>query len=252
MVVFAGDLGPGLAGGTPVELPAPAIMGLPCARMLWTLTAPRGMLLRVGEPARVVDGAALAAERAAAEARLAADFERAMATLDVPDRDRLQEYLRSRGESAAARPGAAWEQAAIDAGLPRWPSEPAVGVVMDSNEGYLTLRAFRQRDPTVPTRAIATLLTLLLGGTALAVVRRGPAAWTLLNAWAAPAAAGVVGIAWMWLLQPALPGGLLAFYGFAAMAAEWRRFAPPPKPGQPIVAADVVIAQSVAAGDSEG
>ena len=77
MVVFAGDLGPGLADGAPVELPAPTIVGLPCVRMLWMLSAPRGMLLRVGDPGRVVDEDALAAERAAGEQRLAADFERA-------------------------------------------------------------------------------------------------------------------------------------------------------------------------------
>ena len=247
MVVFAGDLGPGLADGTPVELPAPTIVGLPCARMLWMLSAPRGMLLRVGEPGRVVDEAALAAERAAAERRLAADFERAMAALDAPDRERLREHMGLRGKRAAARPGAAWEQAAVEAGLPPWPDEATVGVVMESGDDRLTVRAVRQRDPTVTPRAIVTLATLLLGGTALAIVRRRPATWTASNDWLLPAVAAVLGAAWSLLLEPALPGVLLVACGIAALAGRWFVRSRPPA-GQPSVADDVTLTHAIGPG----
>ena len=215
LVVFAGDLGGRLAEGAPLEVQPPLIVGLPCTRLLWTLRTPRGMPLRVAEPAIVVGADALASERAAAMRRLTGDFERSLAAADGPEQERLRDFLRLRDEQASAPPAPGRDGVA--------PGEfvPAAYVVMQQTDSQLTIRAARQRDSTVPSRAVTTLATIALGGAALRIARRRPQDWLRVGGWFFPCVAGILGVAWLFALAPAWPGGVLLAYAFGSAARAW-------------------------------
>jgi hypothetical protein len=217
VVVFAGELGGRLAEGAPVELPAPSIVGLPCTRVLWTLNAPRGLTLRVAEPAIVVDAAMVAAERKAAIGRLEADFDRAIAASPGPEQERLREFFGSRWEEPAA--DGLWPKAVAAIANARG-ATAATHVIMNPAVGELTIRGVRPSDPSVPGRAITTLATLALGGAALRLARRGPLDWARAGRWFFPGIAATLGVAWLVTLSPSWPGGLLLGYAIAAAARE--------------------------------
>lgn len=222
VVVFAGELGNRLAEGAPVALPAPAIVGLPCTRVVWTLRAPRGLALRVAEPAIVVDAAMITAERKAAIGRLEADFDRAIARASSPERDRLRAFVGSRWKEAAA--DEAWPRSVAAFASGRG-SITATHVIMNPAVGELTIRGVRPPDPSVPGRAITTLATVLLGGAALRLARRAPFDWSRAGRWFLPGIAAALGTAWLLTLSPSWPGGLLVAYAIAAVAREllWPR-----------------------------
>lgn len=222
VVVFAGELNARIAEGAPVELPAPAIVGLPCTRVVWTLRAPRGLALRVAEPAIVVDATMIRAERKAAIGRLEADFDRAIAAASDPERDRLRAFAGSRWNEAAA--DGAWPQSVAVVASGR-ESVPATHVIMNPAVGELTIRGVRPTDPSVPGRAITTLATVVLGGAALRLARRAPFDWSRAGRWFFPGIAAALGTAWLVALSPSWPGALLVAYAIAAVGREllWPR-----------------------------
>lgn len=220
VVVFAGELGSRLADGAPVALPAPAIVGLPSTRVVWTLRAPRGLALRVAEPAIVVDATMITAERKAAIGRLEADFDRVIAAASETEQERLRAFVGSRWKEAAA--AGAWPKAVALVASSREPIA-ATHVIMSSAVGELTIRGVRPSDPSVPGRAITTLATLVLGGTALRLARREPFDWSRAGRWFFPGSAAALGTAWLLTLSPSWPGGLLVAYAIAALARELLR-----------------------------
>jgi len=220
LVVFAGDLGGRLVEGAPLEVQPPLIVGLPCTRLLWTLRSPRGLPLRVAEPAVVVDADALAAERAAAVQRLAGDFARALAAADVPELERLRDFLRLRAEQAAVPPSLGRGTIGSN-GVAPGEFFPAAYVVMQQTDRPLTIRAARQADSTVPSRAITTLATIAIGGAALRIARQQRREWRRVGRWFFPCIAGLIGVVWLLALAPAWPGGLLVAYALGAAAKGW-------------------------------
>ncbi len=164
VAVFAGDLGRRLADGMPVGIEPPRLVGLPCSRLLWTLTPPPGLVLRIADPAEVAPAGRLEAEREAAIGRLDEDFQRAIATAGLSERTRLSDFQRSRPAAgrgvrplAEAFHGGPGKAEASGAGI--LPTH----IVMDSDLG-LAIRASRQPDQSVSGRGLATLVILAIGG----------------------------------------------------------------------------------------
>jgi hypothetical protein len=242
VVVFAGELGARLVEGAPVELPAPTIVGLPCTRVVWTLRAPRGLALRVAEPAVVVDAAMIAAERKAALGRLEADFDRAIAATSGPEQDRLRAFVESRWKEAVA--DGSWPEAVALVASGR-ETIVAAHVIMNPAVGELTIRGVRPSDPSVPGRAITTLATLALGGAALRLARRGSFDWSRMGRWFFPGIAATLGMAWLVTLSPSWPGVLLVAYAIAAAAREllWLRSAS--GAAEPVPTDEVTVTQLI-------
>ena len=242
VVVFAGELGARLVEGAPVELPAPTIVGLPCTRVVWTLRAPRGLALRVAEPAVVVDAAMIAAERKAALGRLEADFDRAIAATSGPEQDRLRAFVESRWKEAVA--DGSWPEAVALVASGR-ETIVAAHVIMNPAVGELTIRGVRPSDPSVPGRAITTLATLALGGAALRLARRGSFDWSRMGRWFFPGIAATLGMAWLVTLSPSWPGVLLVAYAIAAVAREllWVRDAS--GAAEPVPTDEVTVTQLI-------
>jgi len=153
-VVYAGTLG-GAADDGPVAVVAPTIVGLPCARRLWTLRAPRDAVIHVAGPGRVATTAEADRERAAAVASLGTAFDNAIAGVAPADRERLREELRARGRRVADRDPVG------EAAAPR---DAVVEVIGVPGETPLTIRIARRRDPTLLARAWATMAVLVIGG----------------------------------------------------------------------------------------
>jgi len=154
-VVYAGSVGDALDDDGPIVVKAPALIGLTCARCVWTLRAPRDGLVRIADPARSIDPATLRQQREEALAALTADFARAIAAAAPPARDRLREALAARTHGLDVDRTAATGPAVTGS---------VVHVVADPPEASLTVRIARQRDPGVAARAWATLALLVVGG----------------------------------------------------------------------------------------
>lgn len=161
-VVYAGSVGGAIGEDGPIAVAAPTIIGLPCMRRIWTLRAPRDAVVHVAEPGRVLDAAAVEAEHAAACAALRTDFERVIETSPAATADRL-------GAVLAAR-----ERRFDDARRTSDASPDAVVHVAAPIDAPLTVRIARRRDPSLVTRAWATLALLAIGGTAWIITRRLP------------------------------------------------------------------------------
>ena len=153
-VVYAGTLG-GAADDGPVAVLAPTIVGLPCARRLWTLRAPRDAVIHVAGPGRVATDAEADRERAVAVASLGAAFDNAIANAAPADRERLREELRAREQRVEERDPVG------EASAPR---DAVVEVIGVPGETSLTIRIARRRDPTLLERAWATMAILVIGG----------------------------------------------------------------------------------------
>ena len=231
VVVFAGDLGRRLLDGEPLELAPPAIVGLPCRRVIWTMQVPAGIVLRVAEPARLATATDLQQERREAQQRLAGDFQKALERAVGLEQERLRGFLRVRGDGAMPAADEAWARTLTSLAALR-PSTLPVSIVTpeetaDVPVGRLTIRAVRQRDPSVPGRAIATLSLLACGGLAWTVARRGVPHLMAAGAWAGvvvPVIAGLtclLGIVWIVQLVPTWPGGILMAVGLWMVLKIW-------------------------------
>jgi hypothetical protein len=146
---------------------------------------PADISLRVAAPARIVTADALQAERQAAQQRLEAEFQQAIAMSAGWQQDRVRTFLASRRSGATPAADQAVARALTTLGDPL-PS-PLFLVAADGVDGAvagrLTIRAVRQRDPTTRGRAIATLSLLACGG--LAWIAAGAAA-AAIRAWLRP------------------------------------------------------------------
>jgi hypothetical protein len=209
LAVFAGELATRLVDGGPLVLPAPAVIGLPCDQTLWTLHVPDGVSLRVAEPARVVDEAGLSRERHAAVLRLEGDFERAMAACDGLERTRLEELVRLRKEGTMLPLEAAWERVMAAHRPADAIPVSRIAIVVGAGGQDVTVHGVRRRDPTVATRAVATLSLLAIGGMAWTAARRRPADWARHIDRGAPFLAMLLGCVWLLALAPMWPGWLL-------------------------------------------
>ena len=159
-VVYAGTVGGALGEDGPIAVAAPTLIGLPCTRCIWTLRAPRDAVVHVAEPGRLLDAAAVQGEQAAALAALRTDFERVIETSPAITRERLQAVLDAR------------EQRLDDASRAGDDSTGAVVHVAAPIDAPLTVRIARRRDPSLTSRAWATLALLAIGGTAWIITRR--------------------------------------------------------------------------------
>jgi len=220
--LFGGDRMQRLLDGEPIALTPPAIVGLSCSRVIWTLQLPPGQALRVAAPARSVGGGELEDERRAAQRRLADDFQRAIATSVGWRQDRVRAFAESRRHGATPDADAAWTRAVSDMAAVR--SMP-IGILPseagDGADGAITIRAVRQRDPTVGGRAIATLALLSCAGLVWLALR---------GAWSLPRAMGLglvalgataAGVAWLLTLEPAWPGVAWITGGVATALRIW-------------------------------
>jgi len=183
--LFVGDVGRRLLDGEPLALAPPTIVGLPCRQVIWTVQVPADISLRVAAPARIVAADTLQAERQAAQQRLEAEFQQAIAMSAGWQQDRVRTFLASRRSSATPAADQAVARALTTLGDPL-PS-PLFLVAADGVDGTvagrLTIRAIRQRDPTTRGRAIATLSLLACGG--LAWMTAGAVA-AAIRAWLRP------------------------------------------------------------------
>lgn len=174
--LFVGELGRRLLDGEPLALSPPAIIGLPCRQVLWTVQVPAGISLRVAAPARLVAAADMQAERLAAQQRLQADFQRAIERSVDWHQERVRGFLESRRDGTMPVADEAWSRALTSLAAPIPPPPPLSIVAADesagSEAGRLTIRAVRQRDPTTRGRALATLSLLACGGLAWMLARR--------------------------------------------------------------------------------
>jgi hypothetical protein len=215
LVVFAGETAAAPGSGRPFEIVVPTPVGFPCSRMLWTVRSPGDELLRVAAPARLVDEPALEAERRAAFERLAEDYRRAVAEADGIDRTRREDFVANR-DGAMLPAEAAHMPQETGAGsrvLRAVVDEPMVeGRVMG-----LTVRVGRRPDPTVRSRALATLLLVGLVGLSWNASRRRAVHWRQTASRALPVAAAVSGVIWLVLFEPAWPGGVILMAAVASL-----------------------------------
>ncbi|MCX7401990.1 MAG: hypothetical protein NTY87_02555 [Planctomycetia bacterium] len=225
LVMFAGQLGTRLADGGPLELTTPALVGLPCARALWTLDVPAGMSLRVAESARVVDQKRLSDERRMAMQRLDPDFDRAIAEAGPEKRARLKEVLRPRREGDIPHVPSEWEELMSFGGAAKTEAiSTSIAMVADGDASGITIRAVWQQDPTVGPRGIATLTILAVGGLLWRVVRRRRTetveAKGLYGEWVGPWSTILAGLLWLLLLSPNWPAWILLILGAGFMVAR--------------------------------
>ncbi|MFM8635068.1 MAG: hypothetical protein ACKOEX_09700 [Planctomycetia bacterium] len=215
LAVFAGDVGPGVGDDRPVELDAPWLIGMPCRRVLWTIASPDGGVLRVADPARVLDADDMAAVRRAAFAGLADGFARALETADAEDRQRFEEFMVMRRKGRPLTVERAW----IPGREADQYEKKFLALVEMSPDGSakpgLTVRVGRRVDPTAARRAVATLVVVFLVGLAWSGSRRWPDRWKQVRFRAIPVAAMVAGVAWLLLLEPAWPGVTMLVAGAA-------------------------------------
>jgi hypothetical protein len=226
VVLFAGDLGRRLLDGEPLELDPPAIVGLPCRQVIWTMQVPAGISLRVAEPARLVTALEWQQERRAAQQRLVGDFQQAIDHASGVEQGRLRGFLQARGDAAASAADEPWTRTLMMQSASR-PAAPPLAIVTsgqgEEGGGRITIRAVRQRDPSVPGRAVATLSLLACAGLAWIAGRRGVPRWLAVDAWLGPAIAVLLGLAWLMWLVPAWPGGILVAVGGWGLLQPWLR-----------------------------
>jgi hypothetical protein len=221
---FAGEPGRRLLDGEPLELSAPAIVGLTCRRLLWTLLPPPGIALRVAAPARIVSADVLEGERDAARERLLEDFELAARRMANGDPERLRRFARERAAGGPRSVDDAWNRAWEVAEMRDRHAAP-MAVVAATEAGRadarLVIRAVRPRDGSVRGRAVATLMLVAWGAAAWIAWRRGWGGGLRVSRPLVGAAAVVVGLAWLVALVPPWPGGLLVGIGGALLANGW-------------------------------
>lgn len=221
LVVFAGETAAVPGSGRPFEIVVPAPAGFPCSRMLWTVRSPGDELLRVAAPARLVDAPSLEAERRAAFLRLAEDYRRAVQEADGIDRTRREDFVANRGGAMLPAEAAHMPD---EAGTGSRVLRAVVDEPLDAGRAIgLTVRVGRRPDPTVRSRALATLLLVGLVGLSWNASRRRAAPWQRTASRALPAAAALCGVIWLVLFEPAWPGGVILL----AAAASLVRWMPP-------------------------
>jgi len=222
VALFKGELGQRAIGAEHLHLRAPAIVGLPARKVIWTLDLPPGVSPSVAPPAHLVAGRSVAAERRAARQRLDETFAAALDRAAGTDRERLRAFLQARREDTMPVADDAWSRT-LAAAAPRRSAGPrsivVAGTEADSATTPLVVRLVRDRDGTLPGRAIATAL-LLAGVVLTRLVSRHESAWLSRGAELLPFVALPVGLAWMAWLVPVWPGAAIFAAGALALAAR--------------------------------
>lgn len=223
VAVFAGESGAGNIDGAPFAIAAPALVGLPCRQLAWTIRLAPGLTLRLAEPARLVDAAAVAAARQGAAERLEDEFIRAIEESDAAERSRMTDFARLRRTGGALPAEEAWTRSIVDAA-----AGETVHVVMDEpgRDGRLAalvVRVGRVGDPTAGARAMATLGVVVACFAAWHLAARWPRGWRTSPTALMPVPIGLAAVVWLLLLEPAWPGWVLLMVAAALVAVAWRR-----------------------------
>jgi hypothetical protein len=222
LVLFARDFGTGLAGGAPVALTPPTIVGLPAPEVVWTLRPPPDCTLRVSGPTLRVDDAVVARIDEARRKRITARFEEAFQSLGPGNHERLESLFRLRRDGRALPLEASWQDA-----VGRGSADAGTARVAEAGDAVLTLRVVRVGDATVSDRALATAVLLVgfgLGSLAwFRVSRPFPRSGRASSVPVVALLAALVGGAWALLLVPAWPGWLAVVA--AGAIALWRAVA---------------------------
>jgi hypothetical protein len=217
LVLFARDFGAHVATGQPLEIAMPAVLGMQVREVVWTFRAPHGSTLRFFGPSQQAGASAAERVRAAWRASLADRFDEALGRLGPERHERLDALAKVRREGRSLPLETAWQDAV------GWrAATDEKDQVVEAGDAPLTVRVVRSTDASTPERVIATaalLAVFTLGSLSLALVpatrsassraRRSMVVWPLV---------GLAGVAWMALLAPVWPGGVLIV---AAVAAWW-------------------------------
>jgi mRNA-degrading endonuclease toxin of MazEF toxin-antitoxin module len=206
VAVFAGTLSGPLADGKPIRLEPPRLVGLPMASVVWSLAMPPGFLVRVSDPARPIDQAALGIEQERSLDWYREAFQAAVVAAEPRERAWLEDFSAARRQGRSP-PGEqawydAWTRAEGDATSPTLFDAPADGVI--------TVRPVPVSDTTAAGRGLATLA---IAGLAIAVWTGGRRIST--SGWQAVARWWWLGcgLVWLALLAPAVPGWIMLAFG---------------------------------------
>lgn len=209
VAVVAGSVGNGLARGEPIRLEPPTISGLPPAAVVWSLRTPAGLVVRVSEPARVLDDEALVAWSAPAVEQVGQAFNAAIQAASVGQRSRLDAF------AAALRAGAgpAGERDWYEAWRGSSALEPQRVRIAAAEDGTVTFRAVRVASGARAARGLLTA-AILAGVLACWLAARR---WPILVGIVAPLLGrwwwAACGLAWLVFLEPATPGVVMVIAG---------------------------------------
>jgi hypothetical protein len=218
VAVIAGGVGGWLADGEPIRLEPPRLEGLPAAAVAWSLRTPSGFALRVSEPARTLDEEAFSVWMRQARTRIDDAFAAAIGTAAGGHGRRLDAF--AYGVRAGAGP--AGERAWYEAWRGSASSESQRVRIVASEDGTVTLRAVPIGVASAAALRGLVTAVILGGGAALwLAARRFPRVWSVvmprLSRWWWLACGG----AWLLLLEPPLPGLVMAALGI------WLALPPP-------------------------
>jgi hypothetical protein len=224
VAVFAGTVSGPLADGRPIQLLPPKIVGLPSADVVWSLDLPVGYELRLAQQATPLDPLAAQAGAVRSRAWYGEAFQAAVAAADPRERAWLEAFAAARRDGEAPAGERAWYEA-----WQRAAAVPATQTVLEAGSvGGVTIRPVRGRDETVATRGLASAL---LTGVAVAAWASG----RRVSAWVGRTVARwwwlACGLAWLAVLEPALPGWIMVAAGGWLAFGPGRRAGTDPTPG---------------------
>lgn len=229
VAVIAGSVGTGVLRGEPVALEPPRLVGLPSAAVLWSLRAPPGLAVRVSEPARVLDEAALRDWNTSAGEPVGAALDAAIKASSAGQRQRLEAHVAARDAGVGPTGERDWYEA--------WLGSAALETervrIAANPDGSVTFRAVPAETGPRAARGLATAAILAGVVACWLAARRWRAAATrvasFVHRWWWVAA----GMAWILLLEPVAPGVamLLLGGGVAISQAVVRRPSPAARAG---------------------
>jgi hypothetical protein len=132
-----------------------------------------------------------------------------MAACDGLERTRLEELVRLRKEGTMLPLEAAWERVMAAHRPADAIPVSRIAIVVGAGGQDVTVHGVRRRDPTVATRAVATLSLLAIGALVWTAARRRPDDWARRIDRGAPFLAMLLGCVWLLALAPMWPGWLL-------------------------------------------
>lgn len=223
VAVISGSVGGWFADGAPIRLEPPIIEGLESGPVLWSLETPAGFRVRVSMPSRVVGDREWREREGERQTLQQEAFAAAIAAGSEGDGIRLRSFADARREGTMPAGEQAWYTA--------WQSnrdvEPVRTRIVGGENGAVTIRATAMVPMSVAGRGLATalLVTLVLG--AWQVVRRFPAVGVVMLALVHRCWWIACGIAWLFFLEPSLPGWCMVVVGtWVAWPSSWRWWSP--------------------------
>jgi len=207
LVIFAGDIGDQLVSGLPLRLNPPKLPGIPTGEVVWMIRGPRGLDIRVLAPSLLANTPEIAAIRDRASTRLEAALRRALEGRDPRERERIEEQVNAvfaRTQLSAAEQ--AWNRTSLAL-------SSDVYATTGDPDGGIIVRAAPRPVPTDSSRAVATAAAILVAGVAWSLTIRRPSRMAVFLTSFGPLIMATSGAAWLALLQPAWPGGMLLLLG---------------------------------------